>query len=68
MSKKFKNTPHDFAISVLKFKDNSLAKICSNFSSSTDHHHLFNVYAENTSFIKGTEVLNTLEKRTKNLK
>ena len=35
---------------ILKFKDNSLAKICSNFSSSTDHHHLFNVYAENTSF------------------
>jgi predicted dehydrogenase len=50
ISKKFKNTPDDFAISILKFKDNSIAKICSNFSSSTDHHHIFNIYSESTSF------------------
>ena len=69
VSKKFKNTPHDFAISVLKFKDNSLAKICSNFSSSTDHHHLFNVYAENTSFFyqrdRSTQYFREKDKKSK---
>ena len=47
---KFKNVPDDFAVSLLKFEDNSIAKISSNFSSSTDHHHVFNIYSENTSF------------------
>ena len=32
ISNKFKNTPHDFAVSIIKFKDDSIAKICSNFS------------------------------------
>ena len=41
---KFKNTTDDFAVSLLKFEDNSIAKISSNFSSSTDHHHIFNIY------------------------
>ena len=47
---KFKKVPDDFAVSLLKFEDNSIAKISSNFSSSTDHHHVFNIYSENTSF------------------
>ena len=46
----FKNTPDDFAVSLLKFEDNSIAKISSNFSSPTDHHHIFNIYSQNTSF------------------
>lgn len=49
VSNKFKNTPHDFAVSIIKFKDGSIAKICSNFSSATDHHHVFNVYSQDTS-------------------
>ena len=43
---KFKNIADDFAVSLLKFEDNSIAKISSNFSSSTDHHHIFNIYSQ----------------------
>lgn len=50
VTNKFKNTPYDFSVSLLKFEDESIAKISSNFSSSTDHHHIFNVYSQNTSF------------------
>ncbi len=50
ISRKFKNYANDFAVSLLKFDDNSIAKISSNFSSPSDHHHIFNVYAQNTSF------------------
>lgn len=46
----FKKTPDDFAVSLLRFEDNSIAKISSNFSSSTDHHHVLNLYSKNTSF------------------
>ena len=47
---KFKNTTDDFAVSLLKFEDNSIAKISSNFSSSTDHHHIFNIYSQKFSY------------------
>jgi len=50
ISSKFKNTPDDFAISILKFEDESIAKISSNFSSPTDHHHVLNIYSKNTAF------------------
>ncbi len=50
ISKKYKNTPQDFAVSLIKFEDNSIAKISSNFSSATDHHHIFNVYTKNTTY------------------
>ena len=50
ITNKFKNTPNDFAVSLLKFEDDSIAKISSNFSSSTDHHHIFNLYSKDTSF------------------
>ena len=50
ITNKFKNTPDDFAVSLLKFEDDSIAKISSNFSSSTDHHHIFNLYSKDTSF------------------
>lgn len=50
ITNKFRNTPNDFAVSLLKFEDGSIAKISSNFSSQTDHHHIFNVYSQNTSF------------------
>lgn len=49
ITKKFKSVPKDFAISLIKFKDNSIAKISSNFSSSTDHHHIFNLYSKDSS-------------------
>jgi len=49
ITNKFKNTPDDFAVSLLKFEDNSIAKISSNFSSSTDHHHIFNIHSKDTS-------------------
>jgi len=50
ITQNLKKIPKDFALSILKFEDNSIAKISSNFSSSTDHHHIFNLYSENTSF------------------
>ena len=50
ITSKFKNTPDDFAVSLLKFEDKSIAKISSNFSSSTDHHHIFKIYSKDTSF------------------
>lgn len=50
ITKKFKSIPEDFAISLIKFEDDSIAKISSNFSSSTDHHHIFNIYSKNTSY------------------
>ena len=50
ITNKFKDTPNDFAVSLLKFEDDSIAKISSNFSSSTDHHHVFNLYSKDTSF------------------
>ena len=50
ISDKFKNTPDDFAVSLLKFEDESIAKVSSNFASPTDHHHIFNIYSQNTSF------------------
>ena len=50
ITSKFKKKPNDFAVSLLKFEDNSIAKISSNFSSSTDHHHIFNIYSKKTSY------------------
>lgn len=50
VSNKFKNIANDFAVSLLKFEDDSIAKISSNFSSSTDHHHIFNLYSQNTTY------------------
>ena len=50
ITNKFKKTPNDFAVSLLKFEDKSIAKISCNFSSSTDHHHVFNIYSKKTSF------------------
>ncbi len=50
VTKEFRKTPDDFAISLLKFEDNSIAKISSNFSSPTDHHHVFELHSKNTSF------------------
>ena len=50
ISSEFENTPDDFAISVIKFEDESIAKISSNFSSPTDHHHILNIYSKNTAF------------------
>lgn len=49
VTNKFKKVPEDFAVSLLKFEDDSIAKISSNYSSSTDHHHIFNIYSKNTS-------------------
>ena len=46
---KQKKIPNDFAVSLIKFDDGSIAKLASNFSSATDHHHIFNIYTENTS-------------------
>lgn len=39
-------------ISILKFQDNSTAKINSNFSSITPHHHNFEMYGTKGSFIQ----------------
>lgn len=47
---KLKKIPEDFALSVITFEDGCIAKISSNFSSPTDHHHIFNLYSQNTSF------------------
>lgn len=45
---KFKH--HDLTVAILKFEDGTLAKISSNFSSVTDHHHLLKVYGTKKSF------------------
>lgn len=50
ITKKFENISDDFTLSTLKFVDGSIAKISSNFSSSTDHHHIFNIYSKKTSY------------------
>ena len=50
VTKKFTKTPDDFAVSLLKFEDNSIAKISSNFSTPTDHHHVLELHSKNTSF------------------
>ena len=50
ITKKYKNKVDDFAVSLLKFEDHSIAKISSNFSSPTDHHHIFNLYSQSNSF------------------
>ena len=49
VTNKFKKVPNDFAVSLLKFEDDSIANISSNYSSSTDHHHIFNIYSKSTS-------------------
>lgn len=49
VTSKLKNIPSDFCVSTLKFNDGSVAKVSSNFSSASDHHHIFNLYASNTS-------------------
>ncbi|MDC0351141.1 Gfo/Idh/MocA family oxidoreductase, partial [Candidatus Pelagibacter sp.] len=45
---KFKHD--DLTVAILKFEDGTLAKISSNFSSMTDHHHLLKVYGTKKSF------------------
>ena len=45
---KFKH--NDFTVTILKFEDGSLAKISSNFSSMTNHHHLLKVYGTKKTF------------------
>lgn len=45
---KFKH--QDLTVAILKFEDGTLAKISSNFSSVTDHHHLLKVYGTKKSF------------------
>jgi len=56
VTNKFKKVPNDFAVSLLKFEDDSIAKISSNFSSSTDHHHIFNIYSKNTSLFYSRDI------------
>ena len=66
---KFKNTTDDFTVSLLKFEDNSIAKISSNFSSSTDHHHIFNIYSQKFSYFykrdKSEQFLGKMKKKKK---
>ena len=50
ITNKYQNKADDFAVSLLKFEDDSIAKISSNFSSPTDHHHIFNLYSKSASF------------------
>ena len=45
---KFKH--NDLAVAILKFEDGTLAKISSNFSSVTNHHHLLKVYGTKKTF------------------
>tara|TARA_B100000963_G_scaffold83164_1_gene70876 strand:- start:20260 stop:21255 length:996 start_codon:yes stop_codon:yes gene_type:complete len=49
-TKKTKFKYNDFVVTVIKFEDGSLAKITSNFSSITNHHHLLKVYGTKKTF------------------
>ncbi len=40
----------DFVVALIKFEDGSSAKITSNFSSMTNHHHLLKVYGTKKTF------------------
>ena len=45
----FKN--NDFVTSIIKFYDDSIAKINSNFGSCTPHHHILNIYGTKKTFM-----------------
>ena len=49
-TKKSKFKYNDFVVATIRFDDGSLAKISSNFSSMTNHHHLLKVYGTKKSF------------------
>ena len=45
-----RNRCDDLTVSLIKFEDESIAKLLCNFSSKTEHHHLLKVFNEKFSF------------------
>jgi predicted dehydrogenase len=58
---KFKN--FDLVSALLKFEDGMIAKISSNFSSVTPHHHILSVYGTKSTFLYNNKVVKIYKSR-----
>jgi predicted dehydrogenase len=58
---KFKN--YDLVSALLKFEDGMIAKISSNFSSVTPHHHILSIYGTKSTFFYNNKVVKFYKSR-----